>query len=343
VPGANQAEGDIWINRDGAVSVGGLDAGSGLYAALLHEIGHALGLKHPFESPSLADAGQADKDNDQYTLMSYTARFDSLVADADVAAAYNWRPETPMLYDIGALQSIYGSNDLVQGNVYAPPSERPFFMTIWDGGGEDTIDASAFLGDSVIDLRDGAYSSLGAFVFREDGVWLEDVPEGYVGPAPTYGGDNLAIAYGTVIENAVGGGGDDLLAGNAASNNLSGGVGDDTLRGGGASDTLNGGAGDDSFVFDSLSGIDTIVQFEAGDWIVLDNTAFVTLAVEGALAATAFRSGANAKAGADASDRVIFDTAGGGLYYDADGLGGVVSVQFAQITGTVTAGDILVS
>ena len=76
-------------------------------------------------------------------------------------------------------------------------------------------------GASRIDLRPGAYSS---------------------GNAMT---NNLAIAYGTTIENAVGGSGNDRIMGNAVGNVLSGGSGADTLAGGDALDILYGGDGDD--------------------------------------------------------------------------------------------------
>ena len=64
---------------------------------------------------------------------------------------------------------------------------------------------------------------------------------------------NVAIAYNCIIENAIGGGGNDTLIGNTANN---------TLNGGAGNDTMTGGAGDDIFAY-SL-GLDTITDFVAG-------------------------------------------------------------------------------
>jgi Ca2+-binding RTX toxin-like protein len=89
---------------------------------------------------------------------------------------------------------------------------------------------------------------------------------------------------------------------------------------------------------------DTIVEFAQGDRIALDNEVFLDLGADGALAAAAFRSGSGAHQAGAASHRVIFDTAGGGLYFDADGAGGAPSMQIAllQSFGGVAATDILV-
>ena len=91
-----------------------------------------------------------------------------------------------------------------------------------------------------------------------------------------------SIANGAVIENATGGNKADLLIGNEYDNVLTGGRGADTLLGGAGNDTLigdkgadllnggrgndtlTGGAGADKFVFSTLSGTDTITDFEIG-------------------------------------------------------------------------------
>ena len=89
---------------------------------------------------------------------------------------------------------------------------------------------------------------------------------------------NVAIAYGTVIENATGGSARDLIHGNEVDNILIGLGGNDVIRGfegndiligGLGGDTLTGGAGDDRFVFDQLNDLgNTITDFSLGD--VLD-------------------------------------------------------------------------
>jgi Ca2+-binding RTX toxin-like protein len=118
--------------------------------------------------------------------------------------------------------------------------------------------------------------------------------------------------------------------------------GADWLYGKGGSDNLNGGGPDgavDRFVFDTALGssnIDTIVGFEVNiDEVRLENTGIFTGLVAGSLSAAAFRIGASA---ADASDRIIYNSANGALYFDADGLGGTAQVRFANI-GTGLALD----
>ena len=91
-------------------------------------------------------------------------------------------------------------------------------MSIWDAGGMDTLDLSGFSQSQVISLVEGAFSSVAGLI------------------------DNLSIAYGAVIENAVGGSENDTITGNASANTLDGGTG---------SDTLDGGAGNDRIIYDA--------------------------------------------------------------------------------------------
>jgi len=353
-PGNNEEAGDVWINSLLNEFQSGLAPGQPLWAGLIHEIGHALGLKHPFDLPdTLTSLGHASEDNDRYTVMSYTPRADAVLVfltHTETGFTYggaNLTPETPMLFDIGVLQAIYGANDTATaGNdVYSLP-DYPAFRTIWDAAGTDTLDASGFARGSVLDLRAGHFSTIGPVGFNEDGVWLEVVPAYYTdlydeieNPTipPTYGTNNVAIAYGTVIENATGGTGNDVLIGNDEANILTGGAGNDTL---------SGGNGADQFVFTSLTGSDTVQDFTVGlDKLVFDNAFFAQLIAEGPLAGAAYRAGAGFIQGGDADDRLVFNTATSKLYYDADGLGGSASVEVATLTGVanLAATDILVA
>jgi serralysin len=110
-------------------------------------------------------------------------------------------------------------------------------LCIWDGSGNDLLDASGFAQAQRIDLHSGSFSNVG----------------GYKG--------NVSIALACVIENAVGGGGSDLLLGNIFANHLQGRAGDDTIIGAAGNDTLTGNLGADTFVFAKGSGTDTITDF----------------------------------------------------------------------------------
>ena len=123
---------------------------------------------------------------------------------------------------------------------------------------------------------------------------------------------------------------------------------DNTLYGNSANNVLTGNAGNDIFAFNtalnSVSNVDTITDFATGaDKFYLASAIFTQLASTGTLAIGSFVSGAGAVAH-DANDYILYDTATGNLYYDADGNGAGAAVQFATLTGhpTLTATDVVV-
>jgi Ca2+-binding RTX toxin-like protein len=154
---------------------------------------------------------------------------------------------------------------------------------------------------------------------------------------------------GTSALNGTGNNLANVITGNTAANVLTGGLGNDTLSGGSGNDTLVGGSGNDSLTggagldvfrfnttLSATTNVDKVVGFVAADdTIHLENAIFNGLgAATGALTAVAYRAGA---AAADASDRVIYNSATGQIFYDADGTGAGAQVLFA----TVTAGTVL--
>ena len=157
------------------------------------------------------------------------------------------------------------------------------------------------------------------------------------------GGQNVGVT-GNILAN--------LLVGNIAKNTLNGAGGNDTLQGGGGSDTLTGGAGIDLFVFDAAlsaaTNVDTVNDFVIGtDKLQLDADVFTALSAGVALAATQFVSGAGVTTAQDASDRILYNSTNGALYYDADGTGALAPVRFATLGGAqhpvLTAGDFIVA
>lgn len=133
--------------------------------------------------------------------------------------------------------------------------------------------------------------------------------------------------------------GNDILYGESGDDNLSGGVGNDSLIGGVGSDTLTGGVGADTFLFADFASVDTITDFKAGlDHIGLYKAGMGSLGALGSLRAGAFWSGSDAVTGHDSTDRIIYNTSNGALYYDADGSGSGAAVQFALVTGAPNLG-----
>ncbi|PVE05191.1 M10 family metallopeptidase [Limnohabitans sp. Rim28] len=234
--------GDVWLSRDTASGAQSWAMGAFNYFCLLHEVGHSLGLKHPFEGRNKLPDG---KDVRTFSVMSYEDPQDLLWVDvkANSDGSHTWsatpvRPTTPMLGDMLAIQYLYGANTTYHtgDNVYSFDPSKPFYQTLWDAGGVDTLSAADFSESCRIDLHEGAYSSL-----RMRSNWSQysnlnwnstpDLQRLYDGT------DNLAMAWGTVIENAVGGRGDDELIGNSSDNVLKGGAGNDLLRGQAGIDT----------------------------------------------------------------------------------------------------------
>jgi Ca2+-binding RTX toxin-like protein len=136
------------------------------------------------------------------------------------------------------------------------------------------------------------------------------------------------------------------LTGNALAQTFTGNDGANRIDGGAGNDVITGRAGADVFIFSTaLSGanVDDITDYVvADDQIEIDNAVFTGLAA-GALAASAFVANTTGQA-ADASDRLIYDTDDGILYFDADGNGAGGRVRFAFIdTGlAITAGEFTV-
>jgi Ca2+-binding RTX toxin-like protein len=156
---------------------------------------------------------------------------------------------------------------------------------------------------------------------------------------------------GNALDNVLtGNDGLNILNAGAGADTLAGGAGNDALRGGAGNDRLSGDAGIDRFDFFEVPGAanaDLITDFTSGvDKVRLDNAAHAGIGTLGAFTAldARFFAAAGAAGGADASDRVIYDTTSGQLYYDLDGSGAAGAELIATLQGvpTLAAGDLLV-
>ncbi|HEX8030907.1 MAG TPA: calcium-binding protein, partial [Vicinamibacterales bacterium] len=227
-------------------------------------------------------------------------------------------------------------------------------VNVLNGGtGEDRL--SGLAGNDTLDGKAGADLMIGGIgndtyvVDNLGDLVVENLGEGTDTVKTTFDyilGDNIekltftgtAGAHGTgnaLANTLLGNTGDNVLVGLAGKDVLTGGAGNDTLIGGEGLDTLTGGVGNDRFVLDSLTvsaNRDTIKDFATGqDLIVIDRSVFTAFAGDaaGALDPADFFVGTAAQTSAQ---HLIFNSANGGLYYDADGAGGAVQVQIAALT-----------
>ncbi len=242
--------GDIWFNQEDFITA---PIGSYAYFNAMHEIGHSLGLKHGHDGGAPVEYGvstlpmTADRDSVEFSIMTYRPyTAGSVVGGSNISPGHY--PQTLMMYDIAALQYLYGANYRTQAgdSVYrfdrdtgemsingvgqGAPAENVILRTIWDGGGTDTYDFSNYAADLQIDLSPGGWTVLGDAQRAQLGPAA--VAQAHLYNALLYGDDPRSL-----IENAIGGAGNDTIIGNAADNRLAGGGGVNILDGQGGFDT----------------------------------------------------------------------------------------------------------
>jgi len=262
-PSTSQQGSDVLLNSsyDRLGDTNGFQhpAGEHGYTTLIHELGHALGLKHPHDgSPNLPSA----EDNHSHTVMSYGFPGES--------------PGTPMGYDMLALQYIYGarayrtSNDTYQftqssvdqyslgGQLFINPTLLTK-QVIWDTAGYNVLDLSGFAASS-------------------SGYRLDLKPLGWISTnanyLTTYLNAGAVIGPGVVIGKLVNSGASDTIYASPAANVFAGYAsnrvtGADVIYGANTQDTLDLSGYTPAQVFSSASGNDLLLSFGANGTVRL--------------------------------------------------------------------------
>jgi Ca2+-binding RTX toxin-like protein len=212
--------------------------------ATMHEIGHALGLEHPFAQAQEGGTSPphlgASEDTTAWTLMSYR----------DTPAQFHF-VYSPL--DIAALQFLYGPSRTSRTGDDSHVLDSGTANFLWDGAGTDTLDASG--------------QTAPATLYLEPGWW------GFIGQqaATITSPGQVTVNFGTVLEHLVGGAGSDRLHGNSLGNRITGGAGQDTLSGLAGDDLLNGGPDVDTALYSGIRAGHAVFQGFAG-WTVADRT-----------------------------------------------------------------------
>jgi VCBS repeat-containing protein len=237
----------------------------------MHETGHAMGLKHPQTASGSFGAMPVDHDSLEYTVMSYRSYIGASTTQGLTNETYGF-PQTLMMYDVVALQEMYGANyttnsgdtvykwdpttgqEFINGVGQAIPGANRIFMNVWDGGGHDVYDFSNYTTNLSVNLSPGGWTITSSTQLAYLGGGFYAV--GNISNSLLYHG-NIA----SLIEDAIGGSGNDVLIGNVADNQLTGHAGNDRL---------DGGLGNDTAVYSGNAADFQWVQNADGTWTISD-------------------------------------------------------------------------
>jgi Ca2+-binding RTX toxin-like protein len=286
-------------------------------------------------SLSLSAAGRFDVENLTLTGGAFAGVGNALgnqIVGTNFANNLNGLGGNDSLFGLGGNDALFGGtgSDLLNGGTGVDN------MT---GGTGNDIYVVDNVGDIVNEFAGGGFdriiSSISTSLNFGGRLNVENLT--LTGTAITGIGNALAnlIVGDNASNNLIGLAGGDRLVGGLGNDTLQGGVGNDSHIGGLGVDTIVTGSGFDTILFNAPLGganADRVLDFNpAFDTILLDDAVFTGLPL-GTLAATDFVIGA---AAGDASDRIIYNSANGNLFFDADGTGATAQIFFADLASNL--------
>lgn len=269
------SSGDVFMNADVPM----------VYGTLLHEIGHALGLKHPTEpwtdfaadpdvvhpvwtvdDPALTIMSQLSGGTGHLTaidIQAIQAIYGTSAQDGTQVAAWSWKAAGQILTQTGfaTADAIRGSSvvDVING---MDGDDRLYGLngndSLTGGNGNDTLDG----GPGNDKLSGGAGDDLYVLTASGDKV-TEALNEGYDRVYATVSvilaanveeldlfGSAKVTGTGNALPNVIyGGGGANVLKGLGGDDYIVGGAAKDQLTGGSGADVVWGGGAADQFIF----------------------------------------------------------------------------------------------
>jgi serralysin len=258
--------GDVFLGTNGT-PLSAAFFGTDEFTTIIHEMGHAFGLKHGHDDSFNGALASFVNDN-EFSVMTYASYFGADTNGATVARDGS-SPQSYMMYDIAALQALYGANFSKVGTAetytwdstgrqFINGAQAPntgvsttnmIFTTVWTQGATVTYDFSNFSQDQIADLRPGSWSRFSDSQLADLNADVPANTTGFIAQGNVY---NALLYQGdmrSLVANLITGSGNDKLVGNDRDNVLTAGDGIDVIITQGGNDTVIGGAGADIITF----------------------------------------------------------------------------------------------